>query len=171
MSTRQASQQKAHSDDEENCDMVHAIQLMQKLAVHCNELDEALRDAAALWLSEGEDKAVLESYHRPFGSRLYHWVMGGDVSFWGSGRADISTKEEAMDDEDSDDEGDHGSQSSGEGEEKEPTSEEDAKQRMYQEHVKRMKRDRRTHDELWLSGVAVVVFASFVISAIGKSKK
>ncbi|KAL9178917.1 hypothetical protein ACHAXT_011890 [Thalassiosira profunda] len=149
---------------EEGQDMVRAIRLMQQIAVHCHEL--ALRDAAILRMEEGAERAVLESYDRPMGSRLYRWIMGGEVSFWGSGKQKSGDRDEGTNDE-----GDDDASRSGDEREKEPKMEEDSKQRIYREHVKRMKRDRRTHDELWLSGVVVTVVAALVISAVGKPKK
>ncbi|KAL7536099.1 hypothetical protein ACHAXR_011244 [Thalassiosira sp. AJA248-18] len=157
--------------DDNGHDMVHAIHLMQKMAVHCNELDEALRDAAALRTIEGQEKAVLESYHRPIGSRLYRWLMGGEISFWGSGQSKKNAEAAADDGINKDSNGDHDSDSqSGDGTDREPSPEEDDKQRTMREHVKRMKRDRRTHDEVWLSGVVVAVVAAFVISSSRRSK-
>jgi len=159
-SSKPASKGAAPIDDEGH-DMIHAIQLMQQMAVHCNNLDEALRDAAVLRTAEGE-KALLESYHRPVGSRLYRWIMGSEVNFWGS--AHTNKKSEA-DDEDED-----ANSQSDDGEDyKEPTSkEEETKKRMFQEQMKQMKRDRRAQDELWLSGIVVAVVATLVISASGK---
>lgn len=142
--------------------MVHAIQLMQQIAVHCRELDQALRDAAALRNAEGKETSFLESCHRPVGTRLYQWLMGGDVNCWGSGDPARMTKEGSDDEH-------NGSQYSNKNEP--PSSEEEDKRRRYQEHLSRMKRDRRSHDELWLSGVFMTVVAAFVISAAGKSKR
>mmetsp|Transcript_22868 Transcript_22868/g.49470 ORF Transcript_22868/g.49470 Transcript_22868/m.49470 type:complete len:717 (+) Transcript_22868:54-2204(+) len=163
-STKQASKGVVSVNDDGH-GMVHAIQLMQRMAVHCNELDEALRDAAALRSANGEEKAVLDSYHRPIGSRLYRWIMGGEVELWGSGQSKSS--DAVVDNDGDNDEESH----SGDEHEKEPSSsEEDSKKRMYQEHVKVMKRDRRTQDELWLSGVVLAVLTVLVVSASGKSK-
>ena len=139
---------------------------MQQLAVHCHELDESLRDAAILRMEESAERAVLESYDRSMGSRLYRWIMGGEASFWGSGKRKSGDRDEGANDE-----GDDDASRSGDEREKEPTTEEDSKQRIYREHVKRMKRDRRTHDELWLSGVVVTVVAALVVSAYGKQSK
>ena len=144
-------------------DMAHAIQLMQTMAVHCNELDEALRDAAALRMVEGKEKAVLDSYHRPIGSRLYRWIMGGEIDIWGSGETKSVDADEA-------EHGDDSQSEDGTNADKETTPEEDAKQRVMKEQMKRMKRDRRAQDELWMSGVVVAVAAVLVISASGKSK-
>ena len=144
----------ASSFDDEGHARVHAIRLMQQMAVHCKELDEALRDAAALRIVEGGERAVLEGYHRPIGQRLYRWIMGSKISFWGSGQ---STSESA----------DKDGEASGE----EPSTEENNKQRMHREHMKRMKRDRRTNDELWLSGVVVAIVTALVVSASGRSKR
>ena len=165
-STKQSSST-VSSNGEGLSDMVHAIQLMQKLAVHCKELDEALQDAAALRALDGEEKAVLDSYHRPMGSRLYGWIMGREVKFWGSGNtAKLSNDGEVLSDKDTGN--DEGSYSSGDEHQKGKYSEDDKKQK---DIVKRMKRDRRTNDELWLSGVAAVFVVTLVISASSKSKQ
>lgn len=159
--------------DENGChgsnNMVHAVQIMQQIAVHCHELDEALRDAAALRNAEGKEISVLESCHRPVGARLYQWLMGDDVNFWGSGggakfpsTGPVCGKVE--EESDDDDEGEQQSDNKNE-----PSTNEE-EERRYQ-LLNRMKRDRRSHDELWLSGVIMTVVVAFVISAAGKSKR
>ncbi len=139
--SNQSSNESARYDN----NMVHAIQLMQQIAIHCHELDEALRDASALRNTEGKEKSVLRNSHRPVGARLYYWLMGDEVSFWGSG-------------------GDTRATPVADGEMTEEKS-------RHQEQLNRMKRDRRSHDELWLSGVFMTVVAAFIISAAGKSKR
>jgi len=145
------------SDDGDCHDMVHAVQLMHKMAVHCNNLDEVLRDAFILRTAEGKEDTLMNTYHRQIGSRLYRWVMGSEVSFWGSKWAteQIDTDKDEV---------------SRGGNKESSSKEDDAKQHMFQEHMKQIKRDRRTTDELWLSGVVVAVIAVFVISASGKNK-
>ena len=165
--SKQTSNESGHQNSN---NMVHAIQLMQQIAVHCHELDEALRDAAALRNAEGREKSVLESCHRPVGARLYRWLMGADVTFWGSGGTTQATtiSDGGMTEDDTDDEED-GPQSGNTNDP--PSSEEEDKRRRYQDHLNRVKRDRRSHDELWLVGVGVTVVAAFVASAAGKSKR
>ena len=159
-----------NDDDGGHCcdnNMVHAIQLMQQLAVHSSELDEAIKDAAALRAMGGNNKerVVLESYHRPFGSCLYQWIMGGDVHFWGSSsgkKAKTCTRSDD-DDNDADDKQKKGTSTS--------TSEEEEKQRKMMEHVNKMKRNRRANDEMWISGVVITIALALFVSAAGKSIK
>lgn len=129
-------------------DMTHAIEVMQKLAVHCHELDEALRDAAAIRLSEGDEKAVLMSYHRPFGLTLYRWLMGADVTLWGSKKTTAA---------DADDDDDSRSNASNEGDKRS----EDPMQKRVRE---KMKQERRKNDELWLSAVVASIIAIVLVS-------
>ncbi|KAL7533221.1 hypothetical protein ACHAWF_004397, partial [Thalassiosira exigua] len=161
-STKQVTK-KVLSEDDTGHEMVHAIQLMQQMAVHCNEFDEALRDAATLRLAEGADRAVLESYHRPIGSRLYHWLMGSDINFWGSGCSKPS------EDKEHDSEGGNDGDDSNSDQGNESSREEDDKKRKYQDQLEKIKRDRRKNDELWLSGVVVAVAAALLMSASRKS--
>jgi len=128
--------------------MVHAVQIMKELAVHCSELDVAIRDAVKLRTMDGKEKLVLESYNRPIGSRLYQWIMGKDVEFWGSG---LDRRSEDTTDFQSDE-----------------TGEDNDQNNKQKELLKRMKRDRRANDELWISGVVISVIAALVISSSKK---
>ena len=139
---------KTSSSNTDELDMVHAVQIMKELAVHCSELDEAIRDAVKLRTMDGKEKLVLESYNRPIGSRLYQWIMGKDVEFWGSG--DKRSNEDTTD-----------SQS-------DETGEDNDQNKKQNELLKRMKRDRRANDELWISGVVISVIAALVISGSKK---
>ena len=152
--------------DENGChgnNMVHAIQLMQQIAVHCHELDEALRDAAVLRNAESKETSVLQSCHRPVGARLYQWLMGSDIiggaKFASTGSERVEVEEESDDDDEGGPQADN---------KNEPSTNEE--ERRY-ELLNRMKRDQRSHDELWLSGVIMTVVVAFVISAAGKSKR
>lgn len=137
-----------HADGQ---DMTHVVDLMQKLSVHCHELDEALRNAAAIRLSEGDEKAVLMSYHRPFGSTLYRWLMGADVTLWGSKKTTGTADDSDDDDDDSrSDAGNEGDQRA-----------EDPIQKRARE---KMKQERRTNDELWLSAVFVSIAVIVLVS-------
>ena len=135
--------------------MTHAIQLMHKMAVHCNNLDEAIRNAAILRTAEGKERAIMENCHLPTGSRLYQWIMGSEVSFSGAEHSPKKTDTEK----------------DGESYKESSSKEEDEKQRMVKEQMEKMKRDRRIQDELWLSGVAAVVVAVFAISASGNRRQ
>ena len=137
--------------DADGQDMAHVIELMQRFSVHCHELDEALRNAAAIRLSEGDEKNVLISYHRPFGSTLYRWLMGADVTLWGS-KMKTATADDSDDDDDSrSDAGDEGGQKA-----------EDPIQKRARE---KMKQERRTNDELWLSAVVVSIITIVLVSS------
>ena len=142
--------------------MTHAISLMQQLAIHCHELDEAMRDAAALRLKGGGERIVLEKQHRPIGSTLYRWLMGVDVKFWGSKTS--SQKSLGSDD------GKSNTNNAGSGEEDEQGDSEDAKKAMWEKHMEQVKRDRRYSDEVWISGV-VVTFVGALLLSYTKSKK
>jgi len=143
---------KKSSVDEYDC-MTHAFDLMQKFAVHCHQLDEALEDAAKVRLDSStvEERNVLKNYHRPLGSTLYKWCMG----FWDGDRS-TETKDTNVDTDNDDNRGgDDDGQSKSKSDQK----------RMYKEHIERMKRSRRTSDELWLSGVIVSVFVVLIVSS------
>jgi len=140
------AQKKSSKISSDEFDMVHAIQIMKELAVHCSELDVAIRDAVKLRTMDGKEKLVLESYSRPIGSRLYQWIMGKYVEFWGS----LDRRSEDTTDFQSDETG------------------EDNDQNNKQKLLKRMKRDRRANDELWISGVVISVIAALVISSSKK---
>ena len=160
-------------------DVVRAIRLMRRMAVHCSVGDglvSSLREAVADRTDGGGEGAVLGSYCRPMGPRLYRWIMGSDVAgLRGSGRraggAAPSSRSSAGDGEtDEDDDSDDGSRRTGGGDGEGPSSEEDGEeQRKHREIVERMKRDRRLQDELWLSGVGLAIAVALVVSASGKS--
>ena len=141
---------KAPSGNTDEFDMVHAVEIMKELAIHSSELDETIRDAVKLRTMDGKEKLVLESYNRPIGSRLYRWVMGNDIEFWrqsGDKRSEDTTTDFQSDE----------------------TGEDNVQNKKQKELLKRMKRDRRANDELWISGVVISVIAALVIS--GGSKK
>ena len=142
--------------------MTHAISLMQQLAIHCHELDEAMRDAAALRLKGGREKIVLEKQHRPIGSTLYKWLMGVELKLWGS-------KHSSQKSQISSDAGKSKTNESG-GEDDEQGDSEDAKKAMWEKHMEQVKRDRRYSDEVWMSGV-VVTFVGALLLSYSKSKK
>ncbi|KAL3788810.1 hypothetical protein HJC23_006263 [Cyclotella cryptica] len=140
---------------EDASEMSHAIQLMQQLAVHCHQLDEALKDAARSRLESGE-KHVLEGYHRPMGPNLYKWLLG----FWDGKRSDKNSSSYIHEDqadrhttEDSNDE-----------------FKKDDVNRKWKEQMERMERDKRNSDETWVMGVIVAVFATVMISASSRTK-
>jgi hypothetical protein len=146
-----------------NGGMTHAINLMQELAIHCHELDEAMRDAAALRLKGGRERLVLEKQHRPIGSTLYQWLMGVEVKLWGSSRqkSQLSSADAGKS---------KTNDNSGEEEEDEEGDSESAKKAMWQKHMEQVKRDRRYSDEVWISGV-VVTFVGALLLSYSKSKK
>ena len=144
-SKKQSSKTSSSNGDE--FDMVHAIQIMKELAVHCSELDKAIRDAVKLRTMDGKEQLVLESYNRPIGSRLYQWIMGKDLEFGGSEDKRSEDTTEFQSDE---------------------TDEENDQNNKQKELLKRMKRDRRANDELWISGVVISVIAALVISGSKK---
>ena len=165
-------------DDDDDDDVVRAIQLMRRMSVHCNGdgLVSSLREAAADRTAGGGEGAVLGSYHRPMGPRLYRWIMGSDdVGVRGPGRradgAAPSSRSSAGDGEtNEDDDSDAGSRRTGGADEGKPSSkEDDEEQRKHRELVERMKRDRRVQDELWLSGVGLAIAVALVVSASRKS--
>ena len=127
--------------------MSNAIQLMQQLAVHCHQLDEALKDAAKSRTETGE-QATLNNSHRPIGSTLYKWCAG----FW-EGNA---TKNDISEDE--------GNMEAGNDETKE-----DMKSK-WKAQMERMERDKRSSDETWVVGVIVAIFATVMISASSRTK-
>jgi hypothetical protein len=134
----------------ENIGMSHAIQLMQQLAVHCHQLDEALKDAAKSRLESGEYNVMMNN-HRPIGSTLYKWCMG----FWDrNAQTNVDSK-------------DYGK------EETTATSQDknDDMKHKWKEQMERMERDKRSNDESWVMGVIVAVFATVLVSASSRSKK
>ena len=128
-------------------EMSHAIDLMQRLAVHCHQLDEALKDAARLRLDLGE-KEVLDSYQRPVGSNLYRYCLKG--GFWGSSKKDVDA---------------HDNNGCEAEEEKDDASNDDDVHRKWKAQMEQMKRAERRRDETWIMGVVVAVLGSFLISA------
>ena len=141
--------------------MTHAISLMQRLAIHCNELDEAMRDAATLRLKGGKERVVLEKQHRPIGSTLYQWLMGGEVKFWGLKRTKKKSKKDI---------GKNKPYDNRSGEEEEQGDSEDAKKEMWKKQMEEVKRARRHGDEVWISGVAVT-FVGVLLLSYSKGKK
>lgn len=140
---------------EDASEMTHAIQLMQQLAVHCHQLDEALKDAARSRL-EGGEKHVLEGYHRPMGSNLYKWCLG----FWDGKRSekniDGHVHEDQADRRTSEDNNDE--------------FKKDDVNRKWREQMEQMERDKRNGDETWVMGVIVAVFATVLISTASRTK-
>jgi hypothetical protein len=129
---------------EQVSEMTNAIQLMQQLAVHCHQLDEALQDAAK---SRSESEQVgLDNCHRPMGSTLYKFCMG----FW-EGDAKNPKKDKV-------------------GEDKNDESNQDDMNSKWKDHMERMERDKRSSDETWVIGVFVAIFATVLISASSKTK-
>ena len=142
-------------DGDNSNSMTHAITLMQQLAIHCHELDEAMRDAAALRLKGGMEQSVLAKQHRPIGSTLYRWLLWGSKSSLPKSSItmdDSKTKKNANDDDD--------------GEDKQG----DSKEEMWRKHMEQVKRDRRYSDEVWISGVVVTFLVALVFST-SKGKK
>jgi len=137
--------------------MTHAITLMQQLAIHCHELDEAMRDAAAERLRGGKERVVLEKQHRPIGSTLYKWLLGIEVKLWGSKKSSKKTLSSGAGKSKTDSEEEHGDS-------------EDAQKAMWEKHMEKVKRDRRYSDEVWISGVAVTFVGALLLS-YSKSKK
>ena len=144
--------------------MTHAINLMQQLAIHCHELDEAMRDAAALRLKGGRERIVLEKQHRPIASTLYQWLMGVEVKFWGTKHSRQKSQIIGSDAGKS-----KTTEKSGEEEDERGDSEE-AKKEKWQKQMQQVKRDRRYSDEVWISGV-VVTFVGALLLSYSKSKK
>ena len=141
--------------------MAHAIALMQQLAIHCHELDEAMRDAAALRLKGGMEQSILAKQHRPIGSTLYRWLIGVEWSLWGS-KSSVPKSSITLDDgknkknENDDDDGED--------------KQGDSKEEMWRKHMEQVKRDRRYSDEVWVSGVIVTFLVALVFST-SKGKK
>ena len=166
-------------DDDDDDDVVRAIRLMRRMSVHCSDGDglvSSLREAAADRMAGGGEGAVLGSYHRPMGPRLYRWIMGSDdVGVRGPGRradgaAPMSRSSAGDGETNEDDDSDAGSRRTGGDDRGKPSSEEDdEEQRKHRELVERMKRDRRVQDELWLSGVGLAIAVALVVSASRKS--
>lgn len=130
---------------EQVSNMSHAIELMQELAVHCHQMDEALKDAAKSRLESG-DSVVLENYHRPMAPSLYKWCVG----FWeGDGKKPIDEKE-------------HPTKDSDEPESDGPENDEKSE---WKEQMKNAQRDARSSDETWVMGVVLAVFVSILVSA------
>ncbi|KAL7450478.1 hypothetical protein ACHAWC_002388 [Mediolabrus comicus] len=148
-------------DGDNSNSMTHAITLMQQLAIHCHELDEAMRDAAALRLKGGMEQSVLAKQHRPIGSTLYRWLMGVEWSLWGS-KSSLPKSSITLDDgknkknENDDDDGED--------------KQGDSKEEMWRKHMEKVKRDRRYSDEVWVSGVVVTFLVALVFST-SKGKK
>jgi hypothetical protein len=149
-------------DGDNTNSMTHAITLMQQLAIHCHELDEAMRDAAALRLKGGMEQSVLAKQHRPIGSTLYRWLMGVEWSLWGS-KSSLPKSSITLDDgknKKNENENDD------DGEDKQG----DSKEEMWRKHMEQVKRDRRYSDEVWVSGVVVTFLVALVFST-SKGKK
>jgi hypothetical protein len=144
--------------DHSQSGIARTIHLMQRLAIHCHELDEAMRDAAALRLKCGRERSVLENQHRPFGSRLYQWLMGLEVNLWGPKHSYLLQKShigsnvcESKTNHNGDDA-------------EEEKAEEVSKEEMWRKHMEQVKRDRRYSDEVWISGVIITFFVAIVFS-------
>jgi len=146
--------------------ITHAINLMQELAIHCHELDEAMRDAAALRLKGGRERTVLEKQHRPIGSTLYQWLMGVEVKLWGS-----STQSRQKSQLSSDSGKSEANENGREEAEDEEADSENAKKAMWQKHLEQVKRDRRYSDEVWISGVVVTFVGALLLSYSKSSNK
>ena len=125
----------------------NAIQLMQQLAVHCHQLDEALKDAAKSRMETGE-QAILNNSHRPVGSTLYKWCAG----FWEGNAKKNDMCEDEKDMEVGNDD-----------------TEKNMKSK-WKAQMERIERERRNSDETWVMGVVVAIFATVMISASSRTK-
>mmetsp|Transcript_21327 Transcript_21327/g.43576 ORF Transcript_21327/g.43576 Transcript_21327/m.43576 type:complete len:737 (+) Transcript_21327:52-2262(+) len=152
------------TDDDDT--MIHSIQLMQILAVHCRpnpspsqetSLEETMREVARSRIATGKERGVLKRYHAPFGSRFYQWLMGREPKIWGSEDAcdkkvDGGQCEERFKTGNSAKEGEGTDDCSGQ-----------------KKVIEQLKREKRNQDELWLSGVIATIVAALVVSNHGKS--
>ncbi len=153
-------------NDEDNT-MTHSIQLMQTLAVHCrttssssqeSSLEDAIRDAAHSRTMTKKETELLQCYHTPFGSRLYQWLMGREPKIWGS--EDTCSKESNRDRRERFTTGNR------DGRKGEGTDDRSAQKKV----IEQLKREKRSQDELWFSGVIATIVAAFVISNYGTSR-
>ena len=132
---------------EQVAEMSNAIQLMQQLAVHCHDLDEALRDAAKTRLESGEH-TILANSHRPIGSILYKWCVG----LW-EGNAKRNT--------DNNEKNCHPDGKNGE---------KDHMRQKWKKQMERMETDARNSDETWVMGVIVAMIATVLVSVSSRTK-
>lgn len=131
---------------EQVTEMTNAIQLMQQLAVHCHQLDEALNEAAKSRLES--EQVVLDNCHRPMCSTLYKFCVG----FWEGDRASNAKKDKDQEDNNNDE------------------SNQDDMNSKWNAQIERMERDKRSSDETWVMGVFVAIFATVLISASSRTK-
>jgi hypothetical protein len=177
-----------NDDDTDDNEIVRAIRLMQQMAIHCNNNNARSnynKDAFTTSLcnnsnmasrkeARGNESMVLQSYRQPTCPNLYRWIMGGELLYTNpaplrsrgtTSRENVDNANENEDDDASisgDDDKDYkeGRQSSSSPHARK--EDEDKKRRKLV--TKKMKRDQRLHDELWLSGVGSVLLLVIIIS-------
>jgi hypothetical protein len=117
---------KVHSSSNGDSRYKDAIEIMQTVALHCHDLQEVLKDMA---MKRKEEDASLakDSSGSKSGSLLHKWRMGGDLNM-------KSNKDDSDDDDDDADDADD-------------------IMKKNRNHMKKMMRQAKKNDEMWISGV------------------
>lgn len=114
-----------------------AIEIMQTVALHCNDLQEVLKDMAQQ--REKEDALMArDSSGASSGSMLHNWLMGADLN--------IHTKRGVDKNDDSDEE-------------------DDDIMKKNRKHMKNMMREAKKNDEVWISGVVCATVVALLASS------
>jgi hypothetical protein len=125
-----------------------AVQLMQTFALHCHDLGQALADVTMV--RGKEDSLTQAGRLRKSGEMFHRWRMHGTLSDKKESNAAATkgSQKRASDDFD---------------------EEEDEMTRKNRKHMEKLKRDAKTNDELWVSGVVLASIAAYVLAAASAS--
>ena len=125
-----------------------AVQLMQTIALHCHDLGQALEDVTMV--RGKEDSLAQAGRFRKAGGMFHRWRMHGTLSDEKESNAAATKGGQKRASDDSD-------------------GEEDEMTRKNRKYMEKLKRDAKTNDELWVSGVVLTSIAAYVLAAASAS--
>lgn len=125
-----------------------AIKLMQTVALHCHDLGQALADVAMA--RDKEDSLVQAGRNGKAGEMFHRWRMHGTLSDDKESGTASAKKNRKRAGDDTDDE-------------------EDEMTKKNRKHMEQLKRDAKTNDELWVSGVILGSIAAYALAAASAS--
>jgi len=134
-----------------------ALTIMQSIALHCHDLSEVLNDVSLQRKGEESHLGRIQKWRMKSGDLIQRLRMGGDI--WKNSLLKIHQKQTLG----------HNRHHQARAAKEETYASKNDMARKNKEHIKKLMRDAKTNDELWMSGVLAFTVLGFLITSSSSS--